>query len=322
MKKKFPDMKWRLITLLAFMFFLLACGNKEAEERAEAIKAEKLALPENVSQVSAIGRIEPEKGLVELSSESGGIVSRVYKQAGDSVRKGELILTLRAQAEQAGEQVVRNQIATQRKLAEADRSIIAQYRAQLEEKNNDLAVSERLARTGAETRQNVEIKRRERDVLLANLNTAQKNAAATVADISVLQAQLRQARTTTADRRVTADADGLIVRMDARQGEAIAPLTAFATLSPAGNMVVHGEVDEMFANRVKTGDSVEIKYPGMAEVLTRGTISYLSPILDEKSMFYGVAGEQADRRVRRFKAVLQQPQNLLINAKVECTIKL
>ena len=314
-------MKIKALIGLVFLLIFNSCGNKEAEERAEKIKAESLSIPQNISNVSAIGKIEPEQGLVALSSEKGGVVVQVLKNAGDSVLKGDVILILKASAETVNEDVVKSQIKKQKFQAQADFASIAQFKAQLDEKNNELSVSERLVKTGAETAQNIQILRKDLKVINSNLATAQKNYAASSAEIGVLQSQLKEAVSATSDMSVRAQQDGILVAMNAKPGAAVAALSAFGALAATGKMVVHGEIDEMFASKVKMGDYVKITVPGTNTATAEGKISFLSPILDDKSIFYELSGEQMDRRIRSFKVELTKSDGLLINQKVQCDIK-
>ena len=314
-------MKIKALIGLVFLLIFNSCGNKEAEERAEKIKAESLSIPQNISNVSAIGKIEPEQGLVALSSEKGGIVVQVLKNAGDSVLKDDVILILKASAETVNEDVVKSQIKKQKFQAQADFASIAQFKAQLDEKNNELFVSERLVKTGAETAQNIQILRKDLKVINSNLATAQKNYAASSAEIGVLQSQLKEAVSATSDMSVRAQQDGILVAMNAKPGAAVAALSAFGALAATGKMVVHGEIDEMFASKVKMGDYVKITVPGTNTAIAEGKISFLSPILDDKSIFYELSGEQMDRRIRSFKVELTKSDGLLINQKVQCDIK-
>lgn len=310
------------ILLLVVFIGLYSCGNKKAEERAENIKEQGLSIPENITTVSAIGKIEPEDGLIDLASEYGGIITKLYKKEGDFVEIGEAIFELNTENEKADENILLNQIEMQQKKAEADYSNIKQFEVQLAEIERDLATSERLVKTGAETRQNIETKKKDRDVALANLNTARKNATTSSAEIAVLKSQLEKSKRTATARVVRAERSGTLVIMELKEGSSITSLATYATLSPSENYIVHGEIDEMFASRIKVNNKVSIKIPGTNQVITEATISYLSPVLEDKSMFYEKAGEQADRRIRRFKAVLNKNSGLLINQKVECIINL
>ena len=310
------------VVLLFALLLLNSCGNKKAEQRVESIKEKGLAVPDSVSVVSAIGKIEPEGGLVEIASEYGGIITQLFKAEGDYVEVGEIIFELNTESEKADENILLKQLDMQQKRAEADYSNIQQYEIQLAEIERDLDVSNRLAETGAETWQNVDTKKKDRDVVRANLNSARKNAAASFADIDVIKSQLEKSKKSTNARLVQAEQSGTLISMNLKEGSSIAPLAPFATLSPSEKYIVHGEIDEMFANRVKVGNKVSIKIPGTNQEITEATIDYLSPVLEDKSMFYQKAGEQADRRVRRFKATLINQSGVLINQKVECTINL
>lgn len=312
--------KYILIACSGLLLF--SCANKKTEEAIEAAKADSLSRPENVSTVAAIGKIEPMEGMVEIAAEKGGIVSKVYKLAGEKVKKNELLIALNADLELSNENTVRAQVTSRQKQAQADATLITQYEVQLREKEKDLAASERLVRTGAETQQNVDIKRRERDVILANLKNARANAAASRSQVNEAVAQLNEAKAGTGQMYIRASKTGMVVTMDAKPGQAVNALTPFATIAPDGQLVVHGEIDEMFAARVSTGDTVEIRYPGNAKLLAKGTVIELSPVLEDKSLFYEKAGEASDRRVRRFKASIEHADNLLINEKVEAVIHL
>jgi multidrug resistance efflux pump len=303
--------------------FLMACGgDKKAAEQAPAEKKDSLSRPENINRVSAIAKVEPEGGLVDLSAPQSGIVSALYKQAGDPVKKGEAILKIDLQNDQLATEVLTKQILTQRARAAADAANIRQYQGSLKEKQAELMITEKLVATGADTRQNLNTQQRELEVIQANLETAINNAAASRAEIATLKKQQQQARLTASDELIRAKQDGILVTMDAKVGAALTALTPFASLAPAGDLILHGEIDEMFSSRVKVGQQVTVNYVGSHTIIAKGTVSYLSPILANKSLFYDEPGEASDRRVRPFKVALDNNNDLLINAKVECSIQI
>jgi hypothetical protein len=53
-----------------------------------------------------------------------------------------------------------------------------------------------------------------------------------------------------------------------------------------------------------------------------GRITKLSPYLQKKSLFSEIPGEREDRLVREIEITLDGRPSLLLNAKVECVIKL
>ncbi|WP_432710661.1 HlyD family secretion protein [Pedobacter sp.] len=303
--------------------FLMACGgDKKAAEQAAAEKRDSLSRPENVNRVSAIAKVEPEAGLVELSAPQSGIVAAIYKKAGDSVRKGEPIIKIDLQNDQLATEIVAKQILTQQARAAADAANVRQYQASLKEKQAELQVTEKLVATGADTRQNLNVQQKELEVIQANLQAAKSQAAASRAEIATLKKQQQQAQINAGNELVRAKQDGVLVSMDAKVGAAVTALTPFATFAPAGDLILHGEIDEMFASRVKVGQQVTVNYVGSQDIIATGRVSYLSPILSNKSLFYDEPGEASDRRVRVFKVALDKDNGLLVNAKVECNIQI
>lgn len=314
-------MKATILIAFCCSVFLVSCGNKEAEERAEKIKQQSLSIPTNISNVSAIGKIEPENGLIAIASQNSGIIIEILKSAGDSVAKGDVILILKATDQTNKEAVILNQIETQKLKADSDFYSINVYQAQLDEKTKDLAISEKLLKSGAETQQNVAQKIKELKEITANLAAAKKVSAASVSDIKVLKSQLQEAKTATAAMTIKAEQAGILVTMDAKVGANLEKYVPFTSLAASGKIVVHGEIDEMFASRVNLGNQVTVTIPGTNTVVAKGKIFFLSPILQDKSIFYELAGEQKDRRVRTFKIQLEKSDGLLINQKVQCDIK-
>jgi len=306
---------------IAGICLLVSCsgGEQKNEEREKAIR-DSIAPPENVSVVSAIAKVAPQSGLINLSSSVGGNIISISKAEGDSVKKGDIILLLDAEDERLSGEVIKREIVTQRSQAEADEANIKQFIAELEENERDLAISERLVISGAETRQNVAEKNKEREVILAKLESARKKAKASRSQIQTLQTQLSQSQVASGNKTVRSLQDGIITDMDAKLGSSIQPFESFGTLAPLGKLILHGEIDEMFANRVALGQTVIIRYIGRKDTIGQGRVTYLSPVLTDKSILYETTAEAQDRRVREFKVEFKSSDRLLINHKVECTI--
>jgi len=305
------------------LLFLFSCGNdKGKEQEKQAAINDSLSRPAHVKIVAAIARVEPTGGLVQLSAPQSGIVAVLYKNAGDSLVKGDLIIKIDDQADALAVEIASKQIITQKSRAAADKADVLQYRAALLEKEEDLMITQKLALTGADTRQNVTLKKKEKEVILANLQIAINKSAASKAEVVTLQKQLAQSKLALSDQLIKAKQDGVLVSIDAKVGAAINALTPFATMAPNTDLILNGEIDEMFADRVKLGQNVVVNYIGNKEKIAQGKVIYLSPILENKSLFYEKPGEINDRRVRQFKVSLDGNSKLLINAKVECTIQI
>lgn len=311
------------VPAIVLALMLGACGKGEEEISAEEqARLDSLNSLDNVHMVAAIAKVEPAYGFIELSTEISGIVVELLKHEGDSVNEGELILRLDAEEEGLQLTTARQDIQTQQSRVAAAEADVRQYEASLKEKEEDLVVTSRLAATGADTRQNVAIKQKEVEVIQANLDAAKAQLEVGRRELVSLRTQLAQSELTSDRRSVAAKASGVLVSLDAKVGTSISAFTPFATLAPDDGLVLHGEIDERFASLVKLGQSLQVNYVGSQQVIAEGKVIYLSPILDNKSLFYEKSGETSDRRVRLFKATFTAQEPLLINARVECKIKI
>ncbi|MBC8988459.1 efflux RND transporter periplasmic adaptor subunit [Pedobacter sp. N36a] len=311
-----------LFTMLVFLVFSSCGGEKKEAATKERAKIDSLSRPEHISMVSAIARVEPTNGLIELSAEVSGVVVETYKKEGDEVKKGEPIFKLDRKNQLIEVNLAKQQIITQQSNIEANKYDIHQYEATLREKEQDLSITRKLAETGADTRQNLAIKQKEKEVILANLQSEISQLQASLSELKTLKIKLRQSELDANNSIINAKENGILVSLNAKIGTAITAFTPFATMATDDDLVLHGEIDEMFADRVKIGQEVEINYLGTKTTIAKGKIIYISPILDNKSLFYEKTGETTDRRVRRFKANFISPKKLLINSKVECKIKI
>lgn len=321
-RMKLNTLTLAVYSVCVFVFMFSACENKKEEQRLKEIKENDLQIPSEIETVSAIGRVEPIEGLIELGHEQGGKVVEILKQVGDSVALGEKILTLEESLEQNQIDQIHQEIKTQKNKYLADLSMIKQYEAQKYEKQKDISISERLSAKGAETQYSVEVKKKELEEILSQIESFRNNAAASGSLVKESELRLEEARRQLNNKKLSSPVDGRVVTMEAKIGQVVEAAEPILTIAPICDLVVHGEIDELFANRVKKGDRVEVKFPGTDKVITEAEIVFLSPILETKSLFYEKAGELADRRVRPFKAVLKNQDAFLINTKVQCTIYL
>jgi hypothetical protein len=101
----------------------------------------------------------------------------------------------------------------------------------------------------------------------------------------------------------------------------VSQFSTYAELAPSGPEIVKAEVDELFADRLKTGQDAEIRYIGSDSAIATGKLYFVSPYLTRKSLFSGKTGEQEDRMVRQVKIALSSTADIIINSRVECVIK-
>jgi HlyD family secretion protein len=307
-----------LFPFFAFLF-LLACSRKGGESVKPA-SADSLAIP-IVSQVSGIGRIEPEGGLIDLSSDQGGLIRQVYIREGDSLKKGLPMILLDNQVQQSQVTEASSRLKTQEEQVSLDKVRILEAENNLRQAQADYEKTMRLVEKNAETKQKLD----DAETDLQNKKLALQNEKANLQVTNKKTAELRQqintAKTSASKYTVKAPVDGLILQVTAKPGAGITPGQSFAQMAPAGRLTALCEIDELFAEKIIPGQSAFIKYKGYPDIISKGSVMYAAPYLKKKSLFSDQVGEKEDRRVREVRILLDN-QTLLINRQVECVINL
>ena len=305
------------ITALVLLFILTCCNSKQ--EKTVTPVQPKVTEP---VRIIAIGRVEPEVKITEIGSEVNGVIRKIYTHAGDTVKKGELLVEFAHDFEDAKLQQTTSKIAAQQ--AEIQ-NIQAQINSANIKAENLRVQNDRIQKTfaeGAETGQNADNAKasylqslKEIERLQAALRSAQSKVNEMGADTKVASVDIER-------RKVKAPADGVILTMDLTEGGAGTtekPLFEFAPNSP---LTVLCEVDEMWVNKLKLGQKAIIRTQGMDDNLAEGEVIFLGSYLKKKSLFSDDSGNMEDRRVREVRVRLTGKPDLLINSRVEVVINL
>ena len=306
--------------LLLAALLLAACGrDKENLPPEAAIVAPSAA---QVSQVVGIGRVEPEMDLVDLSATTGGIITRILYQAGDTVTQGALLVQLDDELEQLAIRKFQRERGTQRAQIDVEQAGVQSAEARLAHAEQQLSTARELLKKGAETQQVVDDLANDVRTITADLARARALVKYAEGRLAEIEQDLRRSEAEAGKKKLRAPSDGQILDILVSPGAALSQFTPFAQFAPAGQKIIRAEVDELFAQRLRTGQRVEIRYTGTTDVIASGEITLLSPYLKRKSLFSEKAGDQEDRRVREIRVALRDEPDLLINAKVECIITL
>lgn len=311
------------ILFILVLGLMISCGqDKNKDESEEMLPRDSIILVNQVSDVMAVGKVQPDSGISDLSSSEGGVVTEKFINEGDTVTKNQVLVSLKNADQQNQLAQLNAQIKTQQEKILSDELELDQYKIKIIDKENTLATSSALAEKGAETVENVQTLQTDIALLESNRTIALQKIKVDQSQLNELKIQYATARSNLADRQLRSPIDGKVIDVDLEAGEVLQAYTPYASLIPFGHLVIWGEADELFANKLKKGQEVSIKYIGYPDTIARGRISYLSPVLKSKSLFSDEPGEKQDRLVRRFKVILDGSPELLINAKVQCIIKL
>ncbi len=315
-------MKKQIVIIILLTLSLLACNDKKEKEVTTEEATKKPETETNINEVVGIGRVVPEKQIIQLAAEVNGVLTKIYKEENQTVVAGEVIATLSNSVENAQLSEAQSRTNLQQQQVLIAEATAIENNAKLNNAENELARLKNLYNKGAETKQKVE-----------NAETEYKSIKATIsrlkAQVDGAKSQLTESKSSMAlvksrleQTKIKAPYSGKILEWKIRQGEGVTALQAIAQIAPAGNTIVESEIDESLANKVKNGQTVNIKYLGANEVIAKGTIYFVSDYLKKKSLFSEESGEAEDRRVRVVKILLDNPKEVLLNSRVEVFIAL
>jgi multidrug resistance efflux pump len=308
-----------LYTLLAVG--ILACDSKE-KDKEQSQKTPIAAQNTVIEKIVAIGKVEPESEIIDLSAPASGIVSGVFKKDGDQVKKGETLIALFDTDESNAINEINTQKSTQLTRIQADKADLKEKQVSLARKREQAETAQRLLEKGAETKENYDNLLTDVKLLEVAIERVKATIELTNKQTAEYDAKLKTAKSQSAKRIFKAPTDGLMLDMKLNPGEAVTQYNTYAEFAPAGNLVVRAEIDEMYNSLVAIGQLVDIVSTGTDKILAKGKVIMVSPYLKKKSIFSEKTDDQEDRRVRQIKVELQDSKNLVINSKIECIIKL
>ena len=317
MNKKYISI-WILLGITLPIFFS-SCGNDKKEKASLADSLAK-AKPLDISKVMGIAIIEPSSQIANLASESNGVIEHINVQAGESVEKGQAILSLNNELELAQMNQAQSKIATQKQAIAAAEATFLQLKTQLEKAKRDLSRDQGLFDGKAITKDVLEntkyvIENLERQMATQKVAIEQQKT-----KISEINADVKYYQTLISKKAVHAPQSGVLLSLNVHEGEFLSTNQSIGDFAPNGPTIALTEIDELFATKVKVGQKAEIRNQGSQEAVTTGTVVLTSPYLRKKSLFSENSSNLEDRRVREVRVQLDDPSKVILGARMECWI--
>jgi multidrug resistance efflux pump len=302
------------------MFF--SCGDSEATSASQKDTlrtVQPLTLPE---ELVGIAVVEPADRISQLSAPTGGLVKQINVAIGQPLKRGQLMLTMDDVIETAQLRQARVKISTQQEAIETARQNMQTLRVQLEKAQSDLTRNQTLFAGNALTRRELDDSQYQVTSLDQQSRASQAQVRQAEGQIRALRADIQYAGTVAGLKTVKAPTDGTLLSLDAKVGQYLSSNQSIGDFAPAGPLVAVTEIDELFALKVKLGQRAYIRAQGSGERLSAGTVVVASPYLRRKSLFSDNAANLEDRRVREVRVRLDNPDRVLIGARVECVIQM
>lgn len=310
-------MKKIINSVFLLAFFLFSCGGNQEENTSEN------GLNEPIKFIVGIGKVLPKGGIVNLSTAQGGKIIKIYKQLGDTVQKGEVLFEMEALSQQLQVEQSKAVLETANQSLQSLDYDIQAAEIKLASLKKEFETSKRLRAKKAETDQKVFKDSIAYDEQLANVKRQKQNYLAQKASLNEKRIAVRSNQVAASDKTFKSLQDGVLIRFDVTVGSVLNPNAIFGELAPKTQLVVEGELDELYTNKLLKGQKVDLLLVGKSEIIAKGIVDFVGTSLQNKSIIYETIGEGSDRRVLRFTVRITEGQKqLLINQKVECKIQL
>jgi multidrug efflux pump subunit AcrA (membrane-fusion protein) len=298
---------------------LFSCTGNTATstDRNDTLRTKQSGQPE---ELVGIAVVEPADRITPLSAPTAGLVKRIDVAVGQAVKRGQPLLVMDDAVESVQLRQANVKISTQQEAIETARQNGQTLRVQLQKAEADLARNQTLFAGNALTRRELDDSQYQVASLNQQIRASQAQIRQAEGQIRALRADIQYAGTVAGLKTVKAPTDGTLLSLDAHVGQYLGGNQSLGDFAPAGPLVAVTEIDELFALNVKVGQRAYLRPQGSNQRLSTGTVVLTSPYLRRKSLFSDNAANLEDRRVREVRVRIDNPDKVLIGARVECII--
>jgi HlyD family secretion protein len=290
-------------SIAAGCVLLIAVGVIAATRGGTKIDPSKLAKVEKgdlAKSVVATGKVTPITK-VEVKSKASGIVKKLLVEAGDRVKKGQLLAQLDKEEIQA--QVAQSQAELQAAEASMKGSEADYERAKVDAEGPDVPLLKRayvraegMAKEGVvsasaldDAQKNYEMALNKQNVAKAQLVVLRAKVAQSEATVAQDRAHLKQLQEQLGYTDIESPIDGVVLSRDVEMGDAVSSIlvlgssaTLVMTLGDTSEVYVKGKVDESDIGKVYLGQPARIKVESFKDKTFQGKVTRISPMGVEK----------------------------------------
>jgi HlyD family secretion protein len=304
---------------IAFIFLLPSCHDKKTTDLAQSADH---SVPILKKEIVGVAEIQPVLKVISLYPQTGGIIKAIYHDINDNVKKGEVILELIGDVEQAQLDQAQSKLATQRAVINSSKAQLASLQVRSDNSKLNFTRNQNLILSGAVTQQSLDDSRFAYESSVKDVEASQASEKQQESRLSELQADIYYYQQLINQKKLRAPFNGKVLSMDMIIGNFVNTNQSVGDFAPEGPLMAITEVDELYANRVKDGMGAYIRPQGKTDTLAKGKIFLTSPYLRKKTLFSDNAANMEDRRVREVRVLLDQGAHVLIGSRVECVITL
>jgi len=285
------------------LVLVITIGLIAATRGGTKIDPSKLAKVEKgdlAKSVVATGKVEPITK-VEVKSKASGIVTKLYVDAGNRVKKGQLLAQLDKVEIEA--QVEQSKAALQAADANLTSSQADWQRAKVDAEGPDVPLLKRayeralgMAKAGVVSQSALDDAQKDYQLALNKQNVSKAQVTVLLAKIAQAQAQVSQDRANLKQLEeqlsytdIESPIDGVVLSRDVEMGDAVSSIlvlgssaTLVMTLGDTSQVYVKGKVDESDIGKVYLGQPARIKVESFKDKTFNGVVTKISPMGVEK----------------------------------------
>jgi HlyD family secretion protein len=301
--KKKRNRRFIYIGIGVVLFLGAVIGVIAAARGGTKIDPSKLAKVERgdlAKSVVATGKVEPITK-VEIKSKASGIVKKLYVDAGDRVKKGQLLAEL--DKEEIEARVAQAKAQTEASEASLKGTQADLERAKVDAEGPDVPMLKRaydraqgMAKEGVvsqsaldDAQKNYEMSLNKQNVAKAQLQVLHAKIGQAQAQVAQDHANLKQLEEQLGYTTITSPIDGIILSRDVEVGDAVSSIlvlgstaTLIMTEGDISEVYVKGKVDESDIGKVYMSQPARIKVESFKDKTFNGKVTKISPMGVEK----------------------------------------
>lgn len=277
--------------------------------------------------VSALGRLQPQNGIIHLGapstpeSISGSLLSLLYVKEGDMVEAGTLLaVTDSAPALEARLNQANAELALAKQSAAATQSTAEEACVNADVSAREAKRREQLLERKLASQEETEAAQGEAEASAASCTAGRANARVSLAEIEVAKARLAVAEAEYARAFVKSPYKGRVLKIKAHPGEFIGA-EGLLELGRVDKMYAVAEVYETDIRRVKTGQTATISSSALPHDLT-GKVELIRNMVLKQDVVGTDPAADKDARIIEVEILLDDPAPAasLTNLQVEIII--
>ncbi len=267
----------RLLTLLSLILFFLSCKEKSVEtiKKIRPIKYSKVVQSSGLETHSFSG-VAKAQNETNLSFKVAGTLSAVKVELGDRVRKGQLIATI----DPADYNISTNQARSQKEGSLANvQSAEANAKAAQTQLINAQATYDRVAslyENNSVSLSDYQNAKAGLDAAKAQYDAANSQIKAATTQVNSADQQIKAATNQVNYTRLVSPMNGVITAVQVESNEIVNSGKVIVTVSSLGRPEVEVGVPEVFINRIKKGQKVNITFSTSPGQIFEGTVDQVA----------------------------------------------